>query len=291
MELQHRAACFACGGHAHAIRWKSPQKSVIACAACGAEWIVGQVDSEQAYSYTGRDDLTERYLVGRGRRFAAYLRRVLPGGQGRLLDVGCGTGAFLAEAARLGWDVAGVELTAEAAALARELSGFEVRSGDICEGQVFPPHAFEVVTLWGVLEHVPDPQALLLASMELLRPGGVVLFETPNPRGFFRRFSRLLMRATGGRFAGPFQQTLGAGHLVWYSPRAVRAAASQLHSEVVDLRGTRNSTRFLLTRWAAMPLGKRLFFQGATVGANLIAAPLGLPNQIAGALRVGEPGQ
>lgn len=119
-----------------------------------------------------------------------YRRRVFFGfvgfprweGQGRALDVGCASGAFLACLRYYGWDVAGVDLDPEMAAAVRDRLGCEVFAGDI-EHAPFPPGSFDFVHLRDVLEHTYDPVGFLRAAARLARPGGLVFVQTPNVEG------------------------------------------------------------------------------------------------------------
>ncbi|MGH2830104.1 MAG: class I SAM-dependent methyltransferase, partial [Actinomycetota bacterium] len=75
--------------------------------------------------------------------------------RGRLLDVGCATGAFIAAAAADGWRVAGLEVSGEAASRARA-AGLDVREGTLAAG-AFAGEAFDAITAWHVVEHLVDP--------------------------------------------------------------------------------------------------------------------------------------
>jgi SAM-dependent methyltransferase len=93
----------------------------------------------------------------------------------RLLDVGCATGAFL-ERARETFDVEGVELNAETAAIARR-NGFPVTTGRLEDMSSEP--RFDVITMLQLIEHVTEPAALLSRAASLLRPGGFIYINTP----------------------------------------------------------------------------------------------------------------
>lgn len=290
MRLPNRSTCFACGTPATDRPGQALQARLRRCHACAAEWLEGTRGCEQGYEYidygTGEDTNAHghAYLLGRARRFAAYLREI-PDPPGRLLDVGCGPGEFLMQARAAGWDAVGVELTDDTVALARERTGLRVLAGDLTNEELIRPASFDVVTLWGVLEHLPDPAGMLDACRRILRPDGVLMLETPNAQALFRVVARGLMRVTGGRVTGPFEQTLGAGHVVWYSAPALDAAATRAGFRVHDLRGSRNSTRALMSRWDAVPVTRRLLFQLATAVLNHAAVPLGRPNQLLATLR------
>ena len=98
---------------------------------------------------------------------------------GRVLDVGCGFGFFLAVMRDAGWQAVGIEPSPTAASWARETLGLDVRTGRL-ETAELCPQSFDAVTLWYVLEHVPNPREVLSRCVELLRPGGVLIARVPN---------------------------------------------------------------------------------------------------------------
>lgn len=97
---------------------------------------------------------------------------------GRLLDVGCGSGAYLIRVRRLGWDGYGLDASAQACAAAA-LAGLAVVQGTL-QSASWPPGAFDVATLWHSLEHMEQPVDALRRVWRLLVPGGLLMLETPN---------------------------------------------------------------------------------------------------------------
>lgn len=96
----------------------------------------------------------------------------------RLLDIGCGSGRFMAWARAAGWSCVGTEVDPVAARIARS-RGFHVSEEDVSE-LATAGQRFNAVTISHVIEHVHDPESLLRSARELLEPGGVLWIESPN---------------------------------------------------------------------------------------------------------------
>lgn len=107
---------------------------------------------------------------------------------GTMLDIGSGKGHFLAAAREAGWDVTGIDLSAEAASYTRHRYGIDVTVGDIAELDL--GDRFDVVTLWHVLEHLPRPGEQLERCHSLLRSGGRLVVSVPNGASLQARLSR-----------------------------------------------------------------------------------------------------
>jgi 2-polyprenyl-3-methyl-5-hydroxy-6-metoxy-1,4-benzoquinol methylase len=143
--------------------------------------------------------------------------------RGRLLDVGCGSGTYLRAMRDLGWEVCGVEVNAEAARLARERWGLDVRQGTLEEAGL-PGSEFDVITFWHTLEHLPSPRRALAECRRLLRPGGLIMLETPNCAG------------PGARLFGERWFHLDAPrHLYAFTPDTLRRLLAQLGFTAVQV--------------------------------------------------------
>jgi SAM-dependent methyltransferase len=114
--------------------------------------------------------------------------------RGRLLEVGCGHGLLLDEARRRGYEVEGVELSADAARYARERLGLPVREIAL-EDAALDGERYDAVLAVDVLEHIDDPVAALDRLCALLAPAAALLVVTPDP-------SSLVARAAGSRWWG-----------------------------------------------------------------------------------------
>lgn len=105
------------------------------------------------------------------------------GDVGSLLDVGAGTGDFLKVAKEKGWQVHGMEPNKNAAKLALE-KGIDLKASlNDFEGK-----QFDVVTLWHVLEHIPDLEETILKLAALVKPQGALIIAVPNFKSFDARY-------------------------------------------------------------------------------------------------------
>ena len=114
-------------------------------------------------------------------RHAAMLgliRRHSPRGR-RLLEVGTGAGLFLKAAQRAGWETAGLELSSEGSAFARDRLGLDVRT-ERAETMSFEAGSFDVAVMFDVIEHLFDPLRVLEATRRAVTPGGIIVVSTPN---------------------------------------------------------------------------------------------------------------
>jgi len=98
---------------------------------------------------------------------------------GRILDIGTSVGQFLFVARKAGWDISGLEVSVAAADMARQHYNINIEVGTL-EDEAFGRGLFDVVTLWHVFEHFPDPMKSLKKIHSLLRKDGLLVIELPN---------------------------------------------------------------------------------------------------------------
>lgn len=109
----------------------------------------------------------------------------------KMLDVGCGPGYVCSLFSRLGYAVAGVDISREAIACARR----NEPAGDFKEAREsgelpFPDHAYDLVTCLGVLEHIPHPEITVREMCRVCRAGGRGIWVVPNVKSPYFWFGR-----------------------------------------------------------------------------------------------------
>ena len=99
--------------------------------------------------------------------------------KGRILDIGAGTGDFLLECKNQNWDILGIEPNDKAKGIA---VGKGIKFGDTIEK--LESNSFDVITMWHVLEHVPDVEYQVVELKRLLKPSGTIIIAVPNFKSY-----------------------------------------------------------------------------------------------------------
>lgn len=166
------------------------QFRLVRCNECGLVYLNPRPDAAELASYYPDDyepflrvdprtmNLLSRWFLNYGLR-----KRALPilkhQARGRVLDIGCATGQYLDYIqTHSQWEVIGVEIDTSAAEFARKQFGLKVHNGDLKSAD-FPDGYFDAVTMWDVLEHLPDPKETLCEIKRILKPDGRLLFRVP----------------------------------------------------------------------------------------------------------------
>ena len=142
---------------------------------------------------------------------------------GRLLDVGCGSGGWLVDMKNLGWKVEGVDFDPKAVEAAGAM-GIKITIGNV-EDQGYPAASFDAITLSHVIEHVPDPIGTILECARLLKPGGRLILYTPNASSWCHYY-----------FKGDWRGLEPPRHLHIFSFTSMRKLFDRAEFEQVSIR-------------------------------------------------------
>jgi len=102
--------------------------------------------------------------------------------KGALLDVGCGTGDFLEFSKQKGWRVVGIEPNDQARVIANKKTNNSVYKTDYLLN--LDNHSFDIITLWHVLEHLPNLEEQIAVFKRLLKPNGTLIIAVPNYKSY-----------------------------------------------------------------------------------------------------------
>lgn len=203
-----------------------PDFNVLQCRACLFRFI-----DQRSWIYPYRDEdyysaapLTESHSTPPHiqRRIDQVLRH---SSGGRCLDIGCGLGEVTLSLANYGFSAEGLDESNNAiSALSSKHPEAKWHCGRVQD--VLPMLGlFDVVTLYHVLEHFPDPLENMESIMNALRPGGLLVIEVPNIRG-------LMARIMGRRW----HYYLGH-HVNYFDPKNLAKLISMIGCETIEARG------------------------------------------------------
>jgi SAM-dependent methyltransferase len=156
---------------------------------------------------------------------------------GRYLDVGCGTGGVVKVALQRSWDAVGQEIS-DWAATEGAKAGVTIVNATLLDAH-FDADSFDAISMFDVLEHLPLPGPYMLEIHRILRPGGVLLLETPNIDGFFARYV----------YGDKSDLIKPRAHICLYGPRNVRRLLSAIPFSGVEIRTFPYCRKYTLAYW------------------------------------------
>jgi SAM-dependent methyltransferase len=219
-------------------------------AALGAYYPPSYLPHAGGAEHAGRG-LARRIFVGDGfaQRAAAWLynsisfRAFVPSVRpGRVLDVGCGAGAYLRVWQELGWQVEGIEPSAMVAELARSRLGAPISAGFV-EDITLEPRRYDLITMVHSLEHVRSPRRVLTQLCAALSPAGRLLLMVPN----FAAWDRRLFGARWYGLENP-------RHLFHFEPASLRKLLTETGYVVERMAGSAHPN--VVVRNIRMALGR-----------------------------------
>ena len=268
--------CPCCGNAAeHRRLYERNACEILQCAACGlgrtmasdfkadAYYTAGYFSGEKPDGYAdyrGAEPVLQREFA----RTVAFIRQFR--GAGRLLELGCAYGFFLAEAQAF-YDVSGIEVAEDAAEFCRT-RGLRVVTGVADEPTLAAFGPVDVIVLLDVIEHLPDPRAVLEACCRHLNPGGIIAITTGD-------FASPLARLAGRhwRLMTPPQ------HLWYFTPESLRRLSMLLGLRLIVCDHP----------WKFVPLSLIAFQLRRMLGAGPVrsthAAAIGIPVNLFDAMR------
>jgi 2-polyprenyl-3-methyl-5-hydroxy-6-metoxy-1,4-benzoquinol methylase len=194
-------ACALCGSRERRTRFVEGEHAIVTCTECDLTYVTPRMtgeallsavyDADYWHSARPRERGYADYRADRAlheRTFARRWRGIRrhAGTPGRALDLGCADGAFLGVLRAAGWQVQGVEPTAMANA-ARERLGDDAVLQVPIELLRLPEAHYDLIAMWDVLEHLPDPLQCLRSVRRWLRPNGLLVLETQDVRSLAAR--------------------------------------------------------------------------------------------------------
>ncbi len=264
MENAHeKINCIVCGSDRANFYASKKGYKVVKCARCGtlfldplpkpqeAAAVYGQDyfgGAEKGHGYVDYDTDKEamrsifiRHLI----HFEKLLKR-----PGKMLDVGAATGFFMKIAKSRGWEVCGVEISSFAAEAGRK-NGLDIITGTL-QNIKQADDSFDLVTMWDVIEHMPDPVRDLHRVHSLLKPGGLVAVNTPDSGSFYSH----VMGSRWHLFVPP-------EHIFYFNRKSISKLLQNSGFEVIEIGciGKKFTVEYVINflyRWQKLGIWKKL---------------------------------
>lgn len=199
---------------------------------------------------------------GRSGLYFAALKQAVTTFDGRMLDIGCGTGNFIKAMSRLGFQVDGVEISPEAAQLANAQFAASGRAPVVCgvlEDARYPDETFDIITLWHVIEHLPDPARTLREIRRVLKPNGRCVIQTP-------------------KLDSPEARMFGAYWAGLDSPRHLWIFSDQTLERMANAAGLKVERRINGVSYGIFKLSLKFWFESDRINRSTWSNKLDLPN-------------
>lgn len=229
--MEYISSCNVCEGES--LLKVDPAWNLCCCNDCGFVFDNPRPTLDELvafYSQTGKYDTWLDEEAARDALWKRRLKLLLPyRSQGNILDIGTGIGQFLHIARPFFTEVHGTEVSRTGVDVAREKYGIDVAHG-VVEELSFPDQSFNNVTLFHVLEHVPDPGGLVRTCWRLLAEGGTLVVAVPNDvlswTSLVKRVGRLMRLPQFSKFS-PVMGISKAGssreiHLSHFTPAVLQ---------------------------------------------------------------------
>ncbi len=169
------------------------EHQVLCCINCGVEFLFPQLNdnelkklySENYYVSWGISGKHENESTKQMKTATFHLRlnrikQYIP--SGKILDVGCATGYFLEAAQQIGFEPYGVEFSEYSSSIAKKKFGEQKIFSGTLEESNFPDSAFDVITMFDLIEHVCIPEQTLTKAASLLNKNGIIAIMTPDTK-------------------------------------------------------------------------------------------------------------
>lgn len=191
--MKETTTCILCGNSGRSPLYARKQWQVYRCRHCGLGVLdprPGQDELDKLYTqdyfqdhYNAPLTMSSSEMKNRLRledHRLRFFRKFKPAG--KVLDIGCGRGYFLLACRQAGYEVEGIDISADAAAYVSSELKIPVSIGEP-DKIVLNPGTIDVITLWHSLEHTRDPNVYLHTARKWLKDDGILIIDVPNYKG------------------------------------------------------------------------------------------------------------
>ena len=247
MQTEYLASCSLCGSTELAV--PDSRISFVQCSNCNYVFDNPRPVLDDIVTYYSKNDKYDNWINDIVDREYLWKRRLkklknYDAASGSLLDVGAGIGQFMHVASDTFSEVCGTEVSASAISIAKERYGFDLYKG-VIEDIDFGGKKFDVITLFHVLEHVPNPRDTLESCYKNLAVNGIVVVAVPNDLQNIKNKIKYLLTLTGIKTYTNFNKymlpeikldgTVDEIHLSHFYPKTLCRLFNSVGLKVIDL--------------------------------------------------------
>lgn len=153
---------------------------------------------------------------------------------GKILDIGCFKGDFCAIMKEKGWEAAGLDISEEAVTSGRK-KGLDLHCGELHDVKL-DNGSFDVVTLWGVIEHLRDPRHVISQIRPLLKERGMLVIKTQNQSSILSLMAAILYSLSFGRVSSHLEFFYSREHLYRFNPKNLARLLDEEGFRPLDIR-------------------------------------------------------
>lgn len=200
---------------------------LVKCKKCGLEYVSPRIKGDLIVS-SYADGIDTVFLQNQEERVYTFSRELNKLNRyfkcpGKVFDVGTAGGAFLKAAFEMGWNVSGCEPNQAMCRFVKEKYDYNINCGTLFECNL-EADAFDMVTLWDVLEHVPNPIEVLKECARILKKDGIIVINNPDRTSW-------IARILGRKW--PFLSTV---HIYYFNKQTLSIYANRVNMEIIEVR-------------------------------------------------------
>lgn len=249
MELETLTSCLSC--HNEHLDKIDPSADLCKCPDCGYVFVNPRPTVQSIIEYYSKPTKYDIWISEEKARDALWLRRLRKMRKfkraGSLLDVGTGIGQFLFKARSFYERVFGTEISESAILVGREKYGMEIMQGELASLSF--NQKFDNISLFHILEHVPDPKLLLKKCHNLLSEKGILTIAVPNDLLSWELKVRTMIKKVKNNIKGGSNNTYGKYgiprivldgtvdeiHLSQFTPESLSRMVKDAGLDILDL--------------------------------------------------------
>lgn len=199
-------------------------QQIVRCNKCKLIYVQPRIEGQfitEAYKES-TDELYVSQAKSREKTFRSYLQLVnkYAPAKGKILDIGAAAGFFLKVARDEGWDICGLELSRWLCDYGNDNFNLNIKNG-LLKDIHYPSNHFDVITMWDVLEHMPDPLSELREINRILKPDGILIINYPD-------IGTALAKISGKKW-----WFLLSGHLYYFDRNSISKLLKKCGFEVI----------------------------------------------------------